>query len=270
MLAATPALYANPWWQFGWVELAASIGPLCLGLGRRIHREVVFAVGLPGIVLLCILDPTAPIVPRAFVAIAVFLVGVSVTSRMISGLRDRESIPGLIDIGPPKDRALEEFKRAAEKEFGRARRHERSLAVLSLTANPRTAKVNGPRSNRDDLARKQTASRAHRDLSALLTRELHIYSDVVATQQRVLALVPELEGAAAEPLVKRLQSVITRELDFDIRIGVACFPRDAICVDNLISAADLDRAKPRLQGVPDRSAPLGVDQPDDLDREVQG
>lgn len=270
MLAATPALYANPCWQFGWVELAASIGPLILGADRRIHREFVVAVGLPGIALLCILDPTVPIVPRLLVATLVFVVGVLLASRMIAGLRALESIPGPIDIAPPKDRAFEEFKRAIEREFGRARRHERSFAVLSLAANPRSLKLDGPRGYPDDLLRKLAENRAHLDLSGLLARELHVYSDVVATGQRVLALVPEVEGAAAEPLVKRLQSAITRELDFDVQIGVACFPRDAICVDNLISAADRDQANPRLQCVPDRAAPHGVEASDDLDREVQG
>jgi hypothetical protein len=93
-------------------------------------------------------------------------------------------------------------------------------------------------------------------------RELHLYSDVVVARHRVLALVPEVEDAAAEAIVKRVQSVIAREFALDVQVGSACFPRDAVCVDNLIAAADQDRTKPKLQPAPDRKS--------DLDREVQG
>jgi len=261
MLASTPALLANPWGQFGWAELAASVGPLILGVDRRIHRELAFVVGLPGIAWLCFMDPLVPIVPRLLVTTAVFVVGVLLASRMIASLRDLESISGPIAFAPPDARAFEEFKHMVEREFGRSRRHDRAFVLLSVAVNPRSLEVDGSRGYPDEVLRALAENRAHLELSDLLTRELHVYSDVVATRDRVLALVPEVEGAAAEALVKRVKSVVSEELALEIEIGVGCFPRDAICVENLISAADRNRTNPRLQRVPDRV--------NDLEREVQ-
>lgn len=253
MLASTLLLFANPFWSFGWGELAASIGPSLLGVDRRIRPALVLAVGLPAIAWLCFQDAAVSSLPRVLVVSTVFVVGVLLVSRMLAASDS---------LRPSEASAFDDFERTLEKEFGRARRHERSFAILSLATPPHSRKTAGARGDSDESARESADDRGMVDLAELLARELHVYSDVVVARHRVLALVPEVEDAAVEALVKRVQSVIDRELPFEVQIGAARFPRDAICVDDLIAAADLDRANPKLQLVPDLKS--------DLDREVQG
>lgn len=248
ILTSTLALFANPFWPFGWGELAASVGPAILGVDRRIRPALVFAVGLPAIAGLCLQDATLSSALRVLVASAVFVVGVLSVSRMLAA-----PAPVL----PSDASALDDFKRTLEKEFGRARRHERGFAMLSLAIEPSVRTATGGLGDSIDPSRESVGNRANAELADLLARELHVYAEVVVARHRVLALVPEVEDAAAEALVKRIQSVIDREFPFHVQVGVACFPRDAVCVDNLIAAADLDRANPKLQPAPDREPDLG-------------
>ena len=253
MLASASALFANPFWPFGWGELAASVGPSILGVDRRIRPALVFAVGLPVIAWLCLRDTSVSSMPRGLVVSAIFVVGVLLVSRVLAAA-DSD--------GPSETSALEDFGRILEKEFGRARRHERGFAILSLAIASPSRKTAGARGHSHEPPRDSTGDRGNAEIAGLLARELHVYSDVVVARHRVLALVPEVEDAAAEALVKRVHSVLARELAFAVQVGVACFPRDALCVEDLIAAADRDRADPKLQPAPDPEP--------DLDREVQG
>lgn len=247
-LGSTLALFANPFWPFGWGELAASVGPSILGVDRRIRPALVVAVGVPTIAWLCFQDATVSSGMRMLAVSTVFVIGVLLVSRM-------RAAPD--SILPSEASVFEDFKRTLEKEFGRARRHERGFAILSLATQQPALRAAGAGGHPDELSRRSAGNRTIAELAELLARELHVYSDVVVAGHRVLALVPEVEDAAAEALVKRVQSVIARELAFEVEIGAACFPRDAICVDDLIAAADLDRANPKLQPAPDRKSDLG-------------
>lgn len=267
LLSAT-LLLANPWGRFGWVELVAVVGPLILGLDRRIHREIAFAVGLPVIALLGVMDPASTVVPRLFVAWSVFAIGVFLAARVIESHAALESIAGHVAFAPPDARAFTQFKTTLEREFGRARRHDRAFALLSVAVHPHSIPVDESSGHSSELLRALAENRARLEVHDLLARELHVYADVVAARGRVLALVPETEGAALDALLDRIQDVVSDSLAFEVQVGVGCFPRDAISVDELILAADRDRTNSRLRRLPDRSGDLELDEPEDLAREV--
>jgi hypothetical protein len=266
---AAAALFAIPWGPFGWAELAALVGPLILGVDRRIRREVAFALGLPSIALLCILEPSISIVPRLLVAWSVYAMGLLLTARMIEGFRELETIAGHVAFAPTDNQSFDAFQANLEREFGRARRHEHTFALLSVAAHPRSIEVDAAGPYTSQLLRELAENRSRLELHELLVGELHVYADVVAARNRVLALVPEIDAPAAEVLVRRLQGAVQKELDFEAQFGVACFPRDAICLDDLIQAADQDRTSSRLRRLPEPKANLQTEEPDDLAREIQ-
>lgn len=269
LLLVPALLFANPWGQFGWVELAACMGPFVLGLDRRAHRELAFAVGLPAIALLCVLEPDVAILPRLIVAWVVFAAGVILTARSVDGQQALESVAGHVAFAPPEARAFEEFQMTLEREFGRARRHGRAFVLLSVGADPRSLELGQARGTSGDLLKELAENRARLEISDLLVRELHLYAEVVAARDRVLALVPEVEAEAVEALVARVQYAIGDALDFEAQIGVGCFPRDAICVDELIAAADRDRKNSKLRRLPDRTVEPDSLEPDEFAREVE-
>jgi hypothetical protein len=264
MFMASALLLANPWGRFGWIEQVALVGPLILGLDRRVHREFAFALGLPLIALLCVLDSSVAILPRLFVAWSVFAVGVLLMARMIDGHRDLEEIAGHVAFGPADTHTLADFRMALDREFGRARRHDGTFVLLSVSAHPRSIELGDSTAYSGNLLRELAENRARLELHGLLAHELHVYSDVVAAGDRVLALVPEVEAEAVEPLIERVQHAIGNELDLEVQIGVGCFPRDAVSADELIAAADRNRTNSRLRRLPDH-----IDEPEDLAREVQ-
>lgn len=88
------------------------------------------------------------------------------------------------------------------------------------------------------------------ELKTLLESEVHLYAHVVATDVRVLCLIPEVEPKAVEALVKRLGRATVDALGLEVAIGVATFPSDALAVSDLIEVADGSRRPPRLESVP--------------------
>jgi hypothetical protein len=93
--------------------------------------------------------------------------------------------------------------------------------------------------------------RARLELRDFLQDELHVYCEVEATDAGVLALVPEIHGEELEMLVKRLQAAAGERLDFELQVGVARFPDDAVAADELIAVADASRTSAKLQSLPE-------------------
>ncbi|MEE8164176.1 MAG: hypothetical protein V3T64_01270 [Myxococcota bacterium] len=269
-LAVSGLLMANPWGQLGWVELAAALGPLVMVVERRVRRELALAIGLPTITLLWLADPAGASVSRLLIAWLVFGVGVMLAARTVDSQAELDTIAGQVAFAPPDAEAFERFEVALERELGRARRHERAFALLSAAAHPRSLEADPSGALRSELLGALAESRARLELRDYLQGELHVYSDVVATGDRVLALVPEIEGVALETLVERLHFAAGQRLDFDLQIGVSCFPHDAVCADELIAAADHDRTASKLRSLSERRLGAASDRSTELAPDVQG
>ena len=83
ILAVCAAGMANPWGEFGWVEVSAVLAPLIMAVERRVSRELALAIGLPAITLLCLADPAGASVSRLVIAWLVLGVGVVLAARTI-------------------------------------------------------------------------------------------------------------------------------------------------------------------------------------------
>lgn len=265
---ASVLLFANPWGRFGWVELAAIVGPLMMAVDRRIRREPALAIGLPVITILWLALPGDAGPVPLLLAWVVFGVGVLLGARTIDSHTELESIAGRVAFAPPDRRTFEQFELALERELGRARRHERPFVLLSVAAHPHSFDAEAAGAFKSELLRALEENRARLELHELLLSELHVYSDIVAARDRVLALVPEIDPASVAALIERIQRVAAENLDFDVQIGVGCFPRDAVCGEELIQAADRDRTASKLRPLPKQSVDEGVVVPAELAPDV--
>ncbi len=78
-------------------------------------------------------------------------------------------------------------------------------------------------------------------MQKLLDSELHAYADIATIGDRVVAVVPEVSGVEYVQLLHRLATKAVTQLGGEIRIGLARYPRDAVCAAELVEAADRDR-----------------------------
>lgn len=231
LLVSTAAHFANPFSPFGWPELLASTGPLVVGLDRRIRPVPTAVVGAGLIAGLALLSREGGALVWTFVAPLCFVIGVVLAARAFASKtrsgQERGGWAGL-DSGPNAHAA---FAARLEREIGRARRYGKLLVLVSVapSAAANRAAVD-PR-------------RALPAIANLLSRELRLYADGLIDGGRVLALVPEVERDAFDMFVKRVRTALEQRLDFEVHVGVAVFPNDAICTEGLVEAADLDRAR---------------------------
>lgn len=269
-LGITGLLFFNPVGRFGWVELAACLGPLVLAADQRVRREVAFAVGLPAITLLSLLDSSDGSVLRLVTAWLVFAVGVLLIARVIEGRVELESIAGRVAFMPVDEGSIPGFKNALEREVGRARRHEKKFVVLSIAADPHSLANDQLAAVRSEVLADLATRRANFEIHATLVDVLHIYADVARLRDSVLALVPEVELESAEPLVARLRESIRDRLGLEIQVGLASFPNDAISAEDLILMAERARKTSNLRPIPDQDPSKFQDELPELASESQG
>jgi len=264
-LAAAFALTANPWGQEGPVEMLAVLSPFLLVLPRRVWREAGLAIGLPLLTLVWLADPADPSVLRLLFAWCVFVGGTLLAARVLESQRELESVVGSVayadrssapdtsdDANRLGDRLAKPLRQDIERELGRARRHDRSFAVLSAAIQPQSIETNSAGLLGSDLMRALAENRARLELHALLRTELHVYCDVAIDDSRVLALIPEVNHDALEFLLERLANAAHESLDFPVQMGAGSFPADAICAEELIVAADRKRTTSKLRSLPER------------------
>jgi hypothetical protein len=248
-LLITSVLYLNPLGHFGAVELAACLGPLLLAADLRLRREIAFVVGMPAITLLALLDPADDSLVRLVTAWLVYAVGVWLMARMIDGRQELEMIAGRVAFLPRDPEALHRFKNALEREVGRARRHDKSFVVLSIAADPHSLADDQPDLIRNEVLGALAERRARFEIQSVLSEELHVYADVALSRDAVLALVPEVEPRAVEPLVRRLRESIRERLGIEIQVGLAGFPEDAISAEELVLLAERSRKASKLRPI---------------------
>ena len=254
VLATSVLLFANPWIEFSWAELAACLGSLAIAVDRRVRRERLLVAGILAIALLAIVDPTPASAPRLLIDAVVFVGAVLLGARAVDDQIELESIAGHLALGPDAERAFHDFTKAVTREIGRARRHDRRFILLSIARDGRSAVRRVDALGAGRVADRITEARELLELRELMIEELHLYAEVVATADRVLCLIPEVEEGAIAALARRLRTASLERLGLPVAAGVACFPRDALAVEDLIEAADAARRTPTLETVPGPAA----------------
>lgn len=231
LLVSTTVQFANPFVAFGWPELLAATGPLVVGLDRRIRPVPTAIVGAALISGLALLSREGRLGVWTFVAPLCFVIGVVLAARAFASRTRSEPARGSwtgLDSAPD---AREAFAVRLERELGRARRYGKLLVLFSIAPTGAAARTAvDPR-------------RALPAIANLLSRELRLYADGLIDEGRVLALVPEVERGAFDMFVKRVRTALEQRLDFEVDVGIAVFPTDAICSEGLVEGADLDRER---------------------------
>jgi len=270
LLLASSALMANPWGRLGWLELTAALSPMIMMVDRRIWREPALAIGLPALTLLWLADPTDSPIARLLVAWAVFAGGILLAARAIDSQSELEAIAGQVAFSRPDTMPPVRFELALERELGRARRHDRPFALLSVSAHLHSLESESSGFLGTELLQSLAENRARLELYDFLRTELHIYAEVAVDGSRVLALVPEVESDALAFLLERLKNTADEQLNFDVHFGAGCFPQDAVCADELIAAADRNRTASKLRSLPESVGVVGIDPPSRRSTDVQG
>ena len=244
----TVLLYVSPLGHFGWAELFACLGSFALTINPRIRRETVLAVGLPVIVLLGSLDAEGASVLRFVQDWMIFIGSVVLGVRAVDDQRELESIAGHLAIGGAADRSLGGFLAAVEDEIARARRHDgRALVLISVAPHARSLAKEPLGEGR--ILRELARARCVYELVNVVEAEIHRYSSFVATDKRVLCLIPEMDEEGSTILIGRIAGAAQREYGLEIEAGAAEFPGGGLSVDDLIAAADASREMPRLEPV---------------------
>ena len=270
LLLASSALMANPWGRLGWLELTAALSPMIMMVDRRIWREPALAIGLPALTLLWLADPTDSPIARLLVAWVVFAGGILLAARAIDSQSELETIAGRVAFSPPDTMPPVRFELALERELGRARRHDRPFALLSASAHLHSLESEPSGFLGTELLQSLAENRARLELYDFLRTELHIYAEVAVDGSRVLALVPEVESDALAFLLERLKNTANEQLEFDVHFGIGSFPRDAVCADELIAAADRNRTASKLRSLPESVGVVEIDPPSRRSPDVQG
>jgi hypothetical protein len=220
IVVAVALVYAKPWGPFGWDELAVCASPLLL-LHPAVRSMDVLSVGLvvSGLAWVLAGEPTGGWLELAYLG-CVLVVGIAIgnAARRAEGGRYAQ-IPFESSI---KD-AGDIFLGVLDRELSRARRHDKTFAVLSVDQH-----VDDPELPLDSIV-------------VLLNCELHAYADTVKVGNRILALVPEIGTEGQQFLLRRLTTKAISALGGQIRIGLAQYPQDALFAEDLIEVADRRR-----------------------------
>ena len=269
IIAASVLLFANPWIDFSWPELVACVGSLMLAVDRRTRRETLLAIGLPTIALLAVVDSAGVSVVRLVADWFLFIGAVLLGARAVEDQVELEAIAGHLVLGADPERAYADFKKSVESEIARARRHDRSFVILSIAPLTQSVRREEALPGGSVVLARLAEARWILELRELLREENHLYSVVIATDRRVLCLVPEVEEAEVEALTKRLGVASLEKLGLEIECGLASFPRDALRVDDLVAVSDEGRRTPKLESVPSQFESREGDGAELLARDVE-
>lgn len=219
LVTAVALLIAKPWGVFGWDELFVVAAPLLL-IHPMVRSMYVFIGGLAASsVAWIVVGDQAGGWPELACLWGGLAAGTVIGSTVTRNSRDGQSEPGV--VAPISNEGL--FFDALNRELCRARRDEGSFAVLSVdqTAGPPDISL--------------------RRVCELLDAELRAYADIAQVGDRVLALVPEVADNQHVELLRRLMTSAKASGCGEIHIGLARFPQDAVCAEDLIDMADRKR-----------------------------
>jgi hypothetical protein len=123
------------------------------------------------------------------------------------------------------------------REIRRARRYERTIALLAISA---MEELNDP--SEDVLnkltLRRETNHKTNDHLAKLLIKELRDYDVIAKRDNHFIALLPETNRESACGTIRRLESVAYENLGLKLKIGLATFPDEAVTFESLLGIAE--------------------------------
>ena len=236
-LGLSPLLLNIPFAEFGWTAYVACFGPLTLlAFGHR-GASVVVWLGLAAIVGHWLFELTQNgLSSQVVVECLIFVFGIAFGQQALMESVEPEAVRAT-ESSNKDDDAEAMLAYIVHRELGRARRHGKSFALISADVLP--DRINSPLGKSDVL----------QGLCNALSNRLHVYADTMIVDERVLALVPEVDGADRPGLERRLRYGIREEMGAEVRMGIAFYPLNGITVEDLIECADRHRVGHTAMGV---------------------
>jgi len=228
----------------GYVLGAASILLLLLPRLRGVSTLWVLSFAFPAFCLLELLIG-GPITLRSAFGSLLEFGGAAVTlylvSRLARGLGLAEEVLREFAIGPARETA-EPFSRSQGemfREVRRARRYERPLSLLALSAGG--AQMPAMLARLAEQARAESLERYVAGKLAMLLDEETAGSTVIADRgEHFLVLLPEASRQEAEQVAKRIERAADERHGMNVRFGIASFPHQEITLDKLLETAEAE------------------------------
>ncbi|MEM9317307.1 MAG: hypothetical protein AAGA95_22095, partial [Pseudomonadota bacterium] len=213
----------------------ACILPLVFITFRHISLPLALVAGVSSIALIHAIEATPWSWNSLIPLLSMFVVAIVYMRRGVGPLKAPQSTS--------KDPA-EQLAASLSRELARARRYERPLALLSIDAQ-----ADGE-TNRPDSADLQRLARVVRGV-------MRLGVDVHIVDGRIWALVSEADGNTAVALSRRLVQAGAAGGCLP-RIGVAIYPDDAVCSDDLLKVAETRRESAHFAGIDALDIPTEV------------
>ena len=233
--------------QLGTAGYALAVGSILLLLVPRIRNLStlrVLSLAFPVFCALELLTHAQITLRSAFGALLEFggsAVTLFLVSRLARGLGQADEVLREFAIGPSRE-AAEPFSRTQGemfREVRRARRYERPVSVLALSAHG--AQPSASLARLAEEARLESLERyASAKLATVLDEETAGSTVIADRGEHFLVLLPESNRHAAEQVAKRIERAAAERHGMSVRCGIASFPHQEITFDKLLETAEAE------------------------------
>ena len=241
--------------------LAASAAILLVPALRRVNTPWVLAVAFPVFCALKLVRGPLDLLAagQSLIEFAGAAVTIVLASRLASRLALAEDALGELAFGEAPEGTAPFSKAQGEmfREVRRARRHERPLSLLAVSARgsqppPALAQL------LEDARRESLDRLVNLKVGALLDEQTAGSAVIADRNGHFLLLLPEAERQEAERVARRLEQAAAGRHGIALRFGIASFPHQEITFDKLLETAEaelrtLERSSTEAAG--EREAP---------------
>jgi len=219
---------------------------------RRVNTLWVLAVAFPAYCALELLAGPLDLASagRSMLAFTGGAVTIGLTSRLARQLALAEDAVDELALGAPGEPAAPFSRTQGDmfREIRRARRHERPLSLLAVSAHG--SQPPSALARLLEEARRESMDRfVGLKLRSLLDEQTAGSAVIAEREGHFLVLLPEAERQEAERVVERIGKVAAERHGIGLHFGIASFPHQEITFDKLIETAETElRALERKTG----------------------
>jgi hypothetical protein len=234
--------------------LVASAAILIVPALRRVNTLWVLAVAFPVFCALELLRGPLDLASagRSLIAFTGAAITIALASRLARRVALAEDAIDQLAIDPAHKVAAPFSRTQGEmfREVRRARRHERPLSLLAVSA--RGAQPPPALAQLLEQARRESLDRfVDLKVGALLDEQTAGSAVIADRDGHFLVLLPEAERQEAERVVERLAQAAADRHGIALRFGIASFPHQEITFDKLLETAETElRAVEQAKGDP--------------------